>query len=320
MCRDTVCPWHFGPGPNREQEGIGASRRDTEGAPIVSVSLALFGHPAEQHPVLARAMEEAGFDGVWIGEHVVRPLSAGGEFTHVGGGPPIVSAHMDLYDVWAVCGAIVGATSTLRVSTGVCIAPLRNPLVLAQVAVTLSKLSSGRFRLGVGAGWLEEEFAALGCSFTDRFVHLERAVAAVQSAAAAQPVTAEVERRSVAVMVSEIPTSIPIIFGGTSAKALRRAATLGDGWYSGPIDIEDCIRVRDTIEQYRPAGRPEFQYHVRITGPVSAARLADYHDAGFSELVVPWESLWAADDRQNLPVTEKVTRVRAAASALGLPY
>src|ERR1700758_3386811 len=126
---------------------------------LVHINMGPMNHP-DALAQAARAAEQAGFDSVWAGEHLVLPDPQG---------PPSPMAPQDpVLDSLLALTWAAAHTTTIRLATGIVILPQRNPVVLAKQVATLDVLSGGRVMLGVGAGYLEPEFRAAGASFTDR--------------------------------------------------------------------------------------------------------------------------------------------------------
>jgi len=123
----------------------------------------VYGRTAKDIRELSIAADEAGFDALWLGEHIVLPLDYRTEhpmidesgYKHIAG--PLLTTETELVDPWTSLGAAAGATTRLRVATGVTVLSLRHPLFTASAAATLNEISNGRFLLGVGVGWLREE-------------------------------------------------------------------------------------------------------------------------------------------------------------------
>jgi alkanesulfonate monooxygenase SsuD/methylene tetrahydromethanopterin reductase-like flavin-dependent oxidoreductase (luciferase family) len=212
----------------------------------------------------------------------------------------------------------------MYVATGIYIAPLRHPLHTARAALTSAKLAGtpGRFKLGVGAGWMPEEFAALGSDFSSRFARLDETVAILrQSAHGGAFAHAGTHYQHEPVRLTLVPQPVPVIMGGVAPRALRRAADLADGWYNpGLTDLEQCQRIVATIGELRSrAGKQgdDFTFYIRV-GAGGATDPSAYEDAGFRDLVVPWEALWSSEERQDLSLDGKLTRIGHMAESLGL--
>ena len=131
---------------------------------------------------LARSAEAAGFDSLWTVEHVIFPDGYQSEYPYARSGKMAADASSPIPDPLIWLAFVAAATTTLRLGTGILILPQRNPLILAKEVATLDRLSGGRVELGIGVGWLREEFDALGVPFerrgarTDEWIDLMRAV------------------------------------------------------------------------------------------------------------------------------------------------
>jgi probable F420-dependent oxidoreductase len=239
------------------------------------VGLSTYNVGAAELVDIARAADRAGFDSLWLGEHVVLPWDYGSVHpAHDGDDgdeaspasrvaepyPTIIEPTTQLIDP---CVALAGAatvTTRLKLATGIYLLPLRHPLVTARAAATLDGLSGGRFMLGVGSGWLREEFAALAVPFEDRGQLYEESLEVLRAAFRGGPFQHSGKQFQTGdVQVSPRPVSVPLVLGGNSDKALSRAARLADAWFSsGTPSFEEAVRLRDRLEHYRlQCGRTE---------------------------------------------------------------
>src|SRR5690349_6179339 len=183
---------------------------------------------------LVRLAEAAGFDSVFAVEHVVVPDNYTSAYPYAATGrlPGGPSAKLPDPLIWLTW--VAAATTRLRFMTGVMILPQRNPLVLAKQVATLDYMSGGRFELGIGVGWLKEEFAALGVPFEKRGKRADEYVAAMRALWAADGASFAgefVNFRDVSCNPKPVARSVPIIVGGHSEAAARRAGRLGDGFF-----------------------------------------------------------------------------------------
>jgi probable F420-dependent oxidoreductase len=208
---------------------------------------------------VARAAEAAGFDGVYSTEHPFPDdewLASGG--------------HQAL-DPFVGLSFAAAATTRLRVLTNLCVLPYRNPFLAARAAASLDVLSGGRLDLGVGAGYLEGEFRALGADFehrNDRFDEAIAAITAAWSGASVRFVGDGFEARGNTMRPAPVQRPRPPVWvGGNSSRALRRAARFGDGWLplpnpralgnrrrSAPLeDVDDLRRLLARLDEERAA-------------------------------------------------------------------
>lgn len=183
----------------------------------------------------AQAAEGLGFRTLFAPEHVVFFPRYESKYPYTADGAPNWGPDTGIYDPLLVCQAAAGATSTLRFCTGVLILPQRPALLTAKEVLTLDHASEGRFELGVGSGWSWEEYAALGVPFARRGKRLDEYIEAIRTTWTEDRASYHGEFVSFDDVVlnpkPRRPTGVPIIIGGDSAAAMRRAARLGDGWY-----------------------------------------------------------------------------------------
>ena len=193
---------------------------------------------------VARSAEAHGFHSIWVPEHVVffehydsvypYPPSPGS--TRAPALP--AGARPSLYDPLFTCMAMAAATSSLRVGTAVALVPLRHPLLWAREVAALDHFTDGRFSLGVGVGWLGEEFEALNVPFAERGRVADEHLGALRAVWSAPEGVASFSGAHVsftdAVMLPApvSPGGPPILVGGNTDAALRRVARYGDGWYA----------------------------------------------------------------------------------------
>ncbi len=179
------------------------------------------------------ACEAAGFDSVWLSDHVVMPSRTNSPFPFSDDG----QAHWRPEDPWfdpVTCLGFLGAlTQRVELAVGVLIGTLRQPVVVAKEIATVDRLTSGRVVLGVGAGWLAEEFEALGVPFAARGERLDEWIRLVRACWTGRPgaMAGRFYTLPPGVLCYPVPARpVPVLVGGTSSAALTRAALVGDGW------------------------------------------------------------------------------------------
>src|SRR6478735_1516351 len=242
---------------------------------------------------VSAAAERCGFATLWSGEHVVMVDRSASRYPYSDDGQIAVPAQADWIDPMVGLSFAAAATSTIGIATGVLLLPEHNPVHLAKQAATLDSLSSGRLTLGIGIGWSREEFDALGVPFERRGARTAEYVAAMRTLWRDDVASFSGEFVGFdSVRVNPKPVHdrrIPIVLGGNSDAALRRAAAWGDGWYG--FNLEGVAAVAERVTTLRALCREsdrspeELQLAVALRDPhpSDAAALADL---GVDELVV----------------------------------
>jgi probable F420-dependent oxidoreductase len=208
--------------------------------------------PLAEGPVAAacmQAMEAAGFESAWTVEHVLVPVGYESAYPYSKSGKMPGGESVAIPDPLIWLAYVAAATEKLVLGTGILILPQRNPAVVAKEIATLDRLSGGRLRLGVGAGWLEEEFDALGVPFAGRGKRLDAYIEALRALWTGDEVTRD-DGYHVWDRVVSLPTptngSVPIVIGGHTEVAARRAGRIGDGFFPGkgsPAELAHLFTV-----------------------------------------------------------------------------
>jgi len=216
-------------------------------------SQALLGANPLDWPRIASAAEEAGFDSVAVSDHVVYPARLESRYPYTPDGVPLFSPDEDWPDPWVAVGAMSAVTSRLRFLTNVYVLPLRNPFVVAKAVGTAAYLSRGRVGLGIGAGWMAEEFELMGQPFARRGKRMDEMVEVVRTLWRGGMVEhhGEFYDFDPVEMRPAPPAPVPIYVGGHSEIAMRRAATLGDGWLGMYYSVEELEQHCRTLERAR---------------------------------------------------------------------
>jgi probable F420-dependent oxidoreductase len=252
-----------------------------------SVNLHTCGYP-DAAARIGRAAEAAGFDSLWVADHVVLP------------DPPVAgrprAPDQRLLDPIVALTFLAAHTQRIRLATGVIILPQRQALVLAKQLASLDVLSNGRLIFGLGVGWCEPEMRSVGAPFAERGRVADDYLAAMR-AVWTQPKPSYrgpyVAFDGVQAMPRPVQTPVPIVVGGRTAPAYRRAVTQGHGWYGFGITVEDTQKIvatlRDIAKKHsRPAelGRLE----ISVTPPgfdiPDKATLDAYAAAGVDRLIL----------------------------------
>lgn len=246
-------------------------------------------HPAAWKDV-AVAADELGFESVWLPEHLVfsTDLSLA---LYPGTSEPGIKPATPLFDAPAYLCWLAALTSRIRLGTAVHLFALRHPFVSARAFATLDVVSSGRAICGVGAGWYQGEWDAAGIPFASRGARLDEAIEVARQLWSAPVVTHSGQFYSfpeVAFEPKPVQHRLPILCGGESPAALRRAASLCDGWISMPHTLETIRPQLARLAALRGEGR--FSVTAHAYSLASPDEVADWADLGVDRLIVrPWK-------------------------------
>ncbi len=269
--------------------------------------------------MLAPELERLGFDGLTLPDHLLLAQSMDGRYPHSADGKPPFSPDTPWPDALVLIGALSAVTTRLRLMTAVQVLPLRHPLILAKLAATASRLSDGRLTLGVGVGWNSDEFETIGIDFTHRGSIADEAIVVLRKLWARGPTEHSGEHFRIPLGLMEpSPPSIPIVVGGLSDAALRRAAKLGDGYI---VPTQSPVGMSDTLERLRRAlereGRSQSSLEVFLPtlGAPPAEILAALTPAVDNIVVMPWPH----PGKQVTSVSEKLQHLEAYAADVLTP-
>jgi probable F420-dependent oxidoreductase len=237
---------------------------------------------------ITQAAEEAGFESIWTVEHVVVPDSYESLYPYSADGKMTADNSLAIPDPLIWLTYVAGVTKRIKLATGVLILPQRNPVVLAKTLASIDHLSGGRMLLGIGVGWLQEEFDALGVPFTDRgprtddYVHAMRALWRAEGPASYNGPFARFDN----IWCRPRPAGdIPVIVGGQTKLAARRAGRLGDGYFparSQPWELIDEMR-----RAAEAAGRDPDSIEITVSAPDDPAEIAELERRGLHRVLVP---------------------------------
>jgi len=207
---------------------------------------------------IARAAEEAGFHGVLVSDHLFFPGRLQSKYPYSEDGKPGFDGTTPFPDPWTTIAAMAAVTERLHFATMVYILPLRHPLEVAKTVGTASVLSGGRVALGCGAGWIREEFDAVGVDFRTRGRRMNEMIEVMRKAWTGEMVEHSGDHFQFGpLQMSPAPAAqVPIFVGGLSNAALRRAAALGDGWLGTGQTPDEVAGYVERLGRYRAeAGR-----------------------------------------------------------------
>ncbi len=243
---------------------------------------------------LARAAEDAGFEALAVSDHVVHPEKIASRYPYTADGSPRFRADTPWPDPWVAIGAMAAVTRRLRFLTNVFVLPLRNPFLVAKAVGTAAVLSGGRVALGIGVGWMQDEFVLLEQEFQGRGPRCDEMIEVLRKLWTGEMV--EHHGRSYdfgRLQMTPAPAQrIPLYVGGVSEPALRRAAHLGDGWISELHSLAELRSLTAKLRALRTEyGRGHEPFHV-FGAATDAFGLDGYRrlaEAGVSHvLTLPW--------------------------------
>jgi probable F420-dependent oxidoreductase len=213
----------------------------------------------EQLVDVARFAEEAGFHGVLLSDHLFFPGRLASRYPYSDDGKPGFDGRTPFPDPWATISAMAAVTTRLHFATMVYILPLRHPVEVAKTVGTAQVLSGGRVALGVGAGWIREEFEALGVDFATRGRRLDEMLEVMRALWSGEMVEHRGEHFDLGPMqMSPAPAApVPVFVGGVSKVALRRAARLGEGWIGTGQSPDDVPGLLGQLHELRRAAGRE---------------------------------------------------------------
>jgi probable F420-dependent oxidoreductase len=227
----------------------------------IGCHLPVFGGAATREGVLAVAtkVEALGFDSLWVSDHVVIPWHIDSRYPYNATGDFPLTPGTDFLEPLTALTLAAAVTSRVRLGTSVLVLPHRHPVLTAKMLATLDHLAPGRVILGAGVGWMREEIELFGVPYARRGAWTDEAIAIMRACWRDERVSHRGEFfRFVDLGVRPRPTrgTIPIWIGGHTDRALRRVATLGDGWHAAfptPAALgEGLARLREAC---RAAGR-----------------------------------------------------------------
>jgi probable F420-dependent oxidoreductase len=256
---------------------------------------------------MAQLAESLGFESVWTFEHAIVPNDYQSKYPYSADGKMGAAPETPFVDPLIALSAVAAQTKTIRLGTGVNILSQANPLYVAKQAASLDFVSNGRFELGVGIGWLREEFQAAGTPFERRGARFDDYVQAMRKFWSGETVEHKSEFldwtgfKSYPVPVQK---PFPVVIGGTKGKAFERTARYGNGWFAptgSPGELEPLIEKLD--KACAEAGRDRAEIEITAIWYPNAADLSDiekYTDMGVGRLVVPVPALGKGNPVDNL--------------------
>jgi probable F420-dependent oxidoreductase len=239
---------------------------------------------------VARIAEEVGFDGLFVSEHLFHPQTLVSRYPYSPDGRPMFGPATPWPEPWSVIGAMAAVTTRLQFVTGVYILPLRHPIEVAKAVATVAVLSGNRVMLGVGAGWMREEFEVLGVDFASRGRRLDEMIEVLRTLWAGGMVEHHGKIFDFPpLQMAPVPERpVPIAIGGTTPAALRRAARLGDGWIgpgNDPADVPPLLQRLQALRREYGRERQPFETIVPLKTPPDVDQFRRLEDEGVSSFL-----------------------------------
>ena len=226
---------------------------------------------------------------LWTVEHTIVPAGYASAYPYDPSGKMAGGRNdFPLPDPLIWMAFVAAATSRIRLATGILILPQHNPVIAAKQIATLDHLSRGRILLGIGVGWLEEEFAALGVPFAERGARTDEYIMAMRELWSADQPTFKgrfVSFKEAYCRPQPVNKSVPIIVGGHSEAAARRAGRLGDGFFPARGAPKELIAI--AREAAAKAGRDPAKLEISVSLPDDLGELDALRKLGVTRVLVP---------------------------------
>ena len=247
----------------------------------------------EQIVQIAQLAESLGYESVWTFEHVIVPVDYESKYPYNDSGKMGAPPETNFVDPLIALTAVAASTSTIRLGTGVNILSQVNPIYIAKQAASLDFMSNGRFMLGVGIGWLKEEFEALGVPFERRGARFDDYVEGMRKIWSGDVVEHQSDFISWSNFKSfplPIQNPFPVVMGGIKGKIFERIAKYGNGWYA---PAGDPAELKGHLESLRRAcdaiGRDMSEIEITCMWPGRGGNefLRQLAEVGVHRVVVP---------------------------------
>jgi probable F420-dependent oxidoreductase len=251
-------------------------------------------------PRRAQSLERAGFDSLWVSDHVVMPMQIESYYPFAPDGRAPWTGDVPYVEAIVALTAAATATERVRLGSAVLVLPQRNPILVAKQVASLDAVSRGRVELGIGAGWLQEEFAALEAPFEERGRRLEEWMILLRACWTGTPGPHDgaYHLDDGLVQLPRPAHPVPLLVGGHTKAAFRRAGALGDGWLAQQavpsLDPEhlateiESVRRQAALVDRDPSA---LRFVLRLVESVDrhetvAARLPELEAIGVHEVIV----------------------------------
>ena len=253
----------------------------------------------DQMVALARHAEACGFESAWTFEHTIVPVDYQSKYPYSPTGKMGATPETHFIDPLIALSAIATATTRLRLGTGVNILPQANPLLVAKQVASLDFVSRGRFMYGIGLGWLEEEFHAMGAPFERRGARFDDYVTALRKVWSGDVVEHEsefVHWHGFKSYPLPVQNPFPLIIGGSKGKIYERIARHGNGWYAPttrPAELADMLKELRAVCERLGRDYATIEITTMWTGQGGIDAIKHFASLGVHRLIVPTMALGA---------------------------
>jgi probable F420-dependent oxidoreductase len=241
----------------------------------------------------AQQAEAAGVESLWTFEHVIVPMDYESKYPYDKSGKMAITPETNFVDPLICLSAVAAATRKVRLGTGVNILSQANPLYMAKQAAGIDFLSNGRFMLGVGIGWLEEEFNAVGVPFARRGARFDDYVQAMRKVWSGEVVEHQsdfIQWTNFKSFPLPVQDPLPVIIGGDKGKVYQRIAKYGNGWYAptrSPEDLAPRLQELKAVCEEEGRNYDDIEITAMWTLRGGLDELKAYQDLGVARLNVP---------------------------------
>lgn len=270
----------------------------------------------------ARCAEEYGFAGVALPDHLFWSDSLEATYPYTPDGKPMWTADMHWPDPWVIMSAMAAITQRIRFTTNIYVAPARPLFTVAKAVSTAAVLSDNRAMMGVASGWCEDEFVQNGEDFKTRGKRLNEMIEALERLFTGESVGYHGEFYDFTdIRIAPVPDEkIPVIVGGNSKPAMRRAAKYGDGWIPAasvtPEQFEPMLAEMNRLRAEAGRADDPFEIIVAFHAMPDKDLYARFADLGVSGVMqAPWLTRTPAKDRYGYDADHVRTRMEAFAEA-----
>lgn len=265
--------------------------------------------PIENYIPLAKAAEAAGYAGVTVPDSLIYPQSSGTQYSYTDDGGREFLENKPFLESFIHVTAMLAATEKLQVTTNVVKLPVRPPLYVAKIASSIAALFDNRFNFGVGLSVWPEDYAVMGIPWEGRGKRFDECIAIVRGLTAGGYFEYHGEFFDIQrVKLNPVPSKpLPILIGGHSDAALKRAAR-NDGWMYAGGGLDAMLPMAEKLAAYRAElGRQDAPFRLYVSGVanIDPDEVRRYQDAGATDIVVAFRNLYAVEE-DSQPLAEKI--------------